>query len=67
MRICLRCPALARKGSPARRSKPEHKKGPRRTASSSGSAMMADAGWERVCCEIVLGCPLLRRLLLRGW
>jgi hypothetical protein len=22
---------------------------------------------ERVGCEILLGCPLLRRLLLRGW
>ena len=25
------------------------------------------ARWQRVCCEILLGCPLLRRLLLRGW
>jgi hypothetical protein len=24
--------------------------------------------WERVCCEILLACPLVRRLLLlRGW
>jgi hypothetical protein len=33
----------------------------------TGSAMMADARWERVCCGILLGCPLLRPLLLRGW
>jgi len=23
--------------------------------------------WERVECEILLGCPLLRRLPRRGW
>jgi hypothetical protein len=23
--------------------------------------------WQRVCCAILQGCPLLRRLLLRGW
>lgn len=31
------------------------------------TAMMADARWGRVCCEILLGCPLLRRLHLRVW
>jgi hypothetical protein len=31
------------------------------------AGVWADARRERVCCEILLGCPLLRRLLLRGW
>jgi hypothetical protein len=34
----------------------------------TGSAMMPDARYERVFCEILRGCPLIRRrLLLRGW
>lgn len=32
----------------------------------TGSTMMADARCEPVRCEILLGCPLLRRLPLRG-